>query len=370
MTPMGTENGIQRVVKELLEIAARDGVQLDDRVQFDDFMRAFAGYAAAQAGAATRPDPDGLEPWQRATALKFNVDFILWMKSILREPPKFASLITLYGEGDEAATIAIDDAVSVDVTYADGTTAAVRATAITEAAGRLPQIAKVETVGPSLAYLLWVGQFPDQTTLFAWDFRGLMLSAASGDQLDRLLARLRGIGRKHEEGTPGWFARLDRERPLQEMDRDERRALMRQAYEDEMVDPETRRVALRGLLQQNRRAIWDAGGSGSPYGLLQKVSALCRAARDRQEAGETHRPYDSVCDDQAVDPVSEDGSRLIDELTASLKGRERESVRHYLYAKLREADLKTYCTERGLPYAAVRKAAARGLARLREEGMP
>jgi hypothetical protein len=377
----------------ILDVARREGVQFDDPQQTREFALRFLSHIDAQCAARAQPDPDGLNPWQREAAAKFTTEFLLLAKAILPRPPRSALLITLFGDGKEVGAFDVGGMVQVEVTLKGGESRIVRPAEIVEANARMPEVERVETVGPSLAYVLWVGRWPTEHTLFAWDLRGPLLRC-SDDQIDNLLARLRGVGKSHPQESPGWFARLDREVPLTQMLREERRAVMRQALEDELIDPKSRKVPLRGIIQVGGRAIWDAGGSESPYGLLQKLSTLCRGATEEMERQNREIPLneDRVATSSAtehaemlvrdraeglaltegetvqLDNGSDDYETLIRDYCGGLPAKEREAVQHYLRARLIHGlDFDTYCTERALPYGTIRRAASRGLRRIREK---
>jgi hypothetical protein len=347
--------------KHVLGEARRVGLRPDDHADLLELAGQLERHIAAQVAARGRPDPDGLEPWQRRAVAGLLVGFVCRVvASLLTRPPRSALLITLVGDDGGLGEIAVDERVAVEVTLKGGRTMTLRPTAVVEAGGLMRGVEQVETVAPSLGYILWVGRWPS-CTLLAWDLRGLLLSV-SDEQLDNLLARLRGVAAGHPQQSPGWYAREEREATLRRMDRDEQRMVMRQAFEDELVDPKSRRLPVRGIIRAGTTAIWDAGSTGSPYGLLQKLSALLRRERKWQER-ETEEQV-------ASEPAAEqpEFETLIREYTEGLVAKQHEAVQHYLRASLiYNLDLKTYCAKMGIPYEATRRAATRGLRRLREK---
>jgi hypothetical protein len=350
-----------RWLKPVLEEARRVGLRLDRPADILELARHLQRYIAAQAAARARPDPDGLEPWQRHVVAELLVGFIGPAVSRLTRPPRSALLITLFGEDGGLGEIAVDERVEVEVTLKGDKTRTLQPTAVVEAGGRMRGVVQVETVGPSLGYILWVGRWPSECMLLAWDLRGVLLNVPD-KQLDNLLARLRGVAAGHPRQSPGWHAREEREATLRRMDGDEQRMVLRQALEDELMDPESRRIPVRGIIRAGTTAIWDAGGTGSPYGLLQKLSALLRTEREWQE-----RETDEGL---ASEPAAEqpEYETLIRDHTEGLVGSERVAVQHYLRARLIDGlDFKTYCANMRIRYEATRKAAKRGLDRLRTE---
>jgi hypothetical protein len=315
--------------------------------------------------------------------------------ALVRSPPRTALLITLTTE--TALAVEVDRVVQVMVTVPGASPRRVWPAALMAAGEWPPVVERVTPVGPCLGYVLWLGAWPELVRLLAWDFRSAPVHATDA-QVEAWLARLRGIGaRTQAPNSPGWHARQAREVALMEMEPSERRAVLREVMADELVDPARRRLALRGLLQAGAPPFWDAGGTEAPLGTLQRPDATLRAQRPdhttvsqgapqaRGEQGQrrprvpvVHEPFDetmhTIMDESTAallptslpDRVSAHIEKMIHARTAGLQGREREALQHRLRAQAQDVDFRRYCADRGLPYRAMRRAAARGWQRLKK----
>jgi hypothetical protein len=356
---------------QMLAEARQEGLRLDEPKGQRAFMARVARGIAAQAAGRSGPDPDGLEPWQRDGTARLWGMVMALVEACFPKPPESALLVTFFDETAAPVTIALDEAVEVRVTLADGSTKTVRPTEVL-AVGGWPAIERVEPVQLHLGFLFWCGHWSGSsssatTTLpvpvhivRAWDLRGPLLSVPD-EHIARLLAGLRRVGAGAQRHSPGWHARQDRETTLWQMDRADQLAVTRQAVEDELVgDGEHRRIPLSGLLQPGAPARFDAGGAGAPISALQRVSDLLRAERRAQEVEEFDDEEHAASPAEAAVLWS-----LICDLTARLRGKERAAVRHYLRATLIERDEFTrYCARNKLPYESTSRNFRRGLDRL------
>jgi hypothetical protein len=381
---MPPDNGEPGWLKNLQEAARRAGLWPAEGQRPEDFKRQLAERGPAfirqlaldiAAQSAARPDPDGLEPWQREAVVTFWTGLAPVVAATLYpRMPQTALLITV--GTDHTATVAVDEDVVVKVTVTGGRTLTMRPTQVVEAGGRMLDVERVETVGSSLGYVLWAGRWPAPHTLLAWDFRDVALQRVSAE-CDHLLARLRGIGAGLPSGwgLAGAHARNEREATLKQLDSAQQRAVMQQAVEEELLDPTRRHLALRGILRAGAPAIWDAGGTAPPRGVLGWLSTLLRQERRRLKQEQREHEGDEGLADEVAEPPLDleriDLERVFWHFTKALRGKEREAVRHAWRAEHIEGlDLVAYCARHGLSYPSTQRAAHRGfqrLARLRKK---
>jgi hypothetical protein len=369
-----TDDDNPRWLKHVLEEARRVGLPLDRPGDLLELGHQLERHIAAQAAARARPDPDGLELWQREAVAAFLTGLLPVVAAAVPRPPQTALLVTLVD--GHTGTVAVDEEVVVKVTFTGGRTWTMRPMQIVEAGGRIRGVERVETVGPSLGCVLWAGRWPAAHTLFAWDFRGVILQRVAAE-CDDLLARVRGIGAGVPSGwgLPAAHARNERETTLKQLDGAQQRAVMQQAVQEQLLDPTCRHLALRGILRAGAPAIWDAGGTAAPRGILGWLSTLLRQERRRLKQERREHEADEQLAHEVAEPTLDleriDLERVFLRFTEALPGKERECVRHAWRAEHIEGlDLMAYCARHGLSYPSTQRAAHRGfqrLARLRQK---
>jgi hypothetical protein len=124
-------------------------------------------------------------------------------------------LFTLFGDDGELDEIAVDEWVEIAMTLRGGRTMTLRPTAIGRGWGLMRGVEQVETVGPKLGHILWVGRWPSECTWLACHLRGLLLNEL--DDCSRAFV----VAARHPRQSPGWHAREEREATLRRMDRNE-----------------------------------------------------------------------------------------------------------------------------------------------------
>ena len=235
-----SENLVPPWVRNLLEIAHRDGVRLEDPRELHEFARAFVAHAAKQASADRIA---GVEPWQMLDLYDLFLRPLLErVLPLLGAPPRFALLFLLNNE--EGAEYAIDHHVEIRVTLENGRTTSenVVTTIVGMGAARVDPIVQVEPVVPCLGYFLWLCSPPHAThQLLAWHFRSLLAAAPERWLKDLLSLITRTIGseeirrrRSHQFSRLRYVERLD---------------LLREALGQDVMEPGVRRMPLHGLMQ-------------------------------------------------------------------------------------------------------------------------
>lgn len=374
--------------KDVLELAKREGVRIDDPKSVADFVQRYSAEVARQAEAKRAADKlGGVEPWQMRE-LQQVLLIPLWtrMASLLGAPPRFALGIVVVTTGDDPHVgYATDHNVEFRAVFKDGSNADEGfARRIAElGGGAVPAIAHVKPLLADGAYFLSICSPPLSTPqLLAWDIRPL-LATASTTSIDKL--------RRFVERTGVPNARLRRRAQLHRLSDDERLEVLRDAAVWDISEPGVRRMPLHGILQSGHpvREIDAADGTVQPYRFLKFVDRLLEQRlvvpyqQGRAISLDTSLPAsgparghqkdaDGVRRQPAVELVPnhrdvaqdiDDARRLIEQ---HLTGKELAAALLYLDAEYAGKTPQQYCETLGRPYGAVKKAHARAIARLKK----
>jgi hypothetical protein len=260
--------------------------------------------------------------------------------------PPPAVLVTVY-EPPEAPTVAWLTDIRVQATLPDGQRLLLGCADLLGCLLTQPALLRrVEPVTPYLAFVLDV-----PALLRAWDFTPL--GVAHADELTTTLLRWGPKPRRKRRSRVFWA-----------LPKVEQRQVLHEAVSDYLLEDGRLRIPMRGILH----AGWHDFGTGDIRQPSQILRYFDRALRRRRQAETPESALTPAAQArysaQAAPPHPDDIEDYIQYLTAALPPQEQWAVRHWLRAVDRDLDFHTYCVQEGVPYAAARRAARRGLDRL------
>jgi hypothetical protein len=262
--------------------------------------------------------------------------------------PPPAVLVTVYAPAAApTATVAWLGDIQVCATLPDGQRMPLSCPDLLWSLMTQPAIIRgVEPVTPYLAFVLYVHDL-----LWAWDFTPL--GVAHADALTTTLLRWGPTPRRERRSGVFWA-----------LPAGERRQVLHETVSDYLLEAGRLRIPMRGILH----AGWHDFGTGKirkPSQILRYFNAALRRRRQTDTPASALPPAAQArYSAQATPPHPDDIEDYIQHLTAALPPQEQWAVRHWLRAVDRDLDFHTYCVQEGVPYAAARRAARRGLDRL------
>ena len=132
-----------------------------------------------------------------------------------------------------------------------------------------------------------------------------------------------------------------------------------------LMEPDRMRVPLRGLLHAGGYA-FDTGEVLDPFRILRYFDAALGLGRKNETPECNLSDADRLAYDAATAPaLTEDIEEYILDVTASLPPKECYAIQHYIRAAHLHSYFKAYCTQNGLKYQTLHKAAMRGVKKLR-----